>query len=108
MDPRPSLPGGAVDPRRGGGRLQNGPIPGLQALCMSVEPREAPEGSVFRITGRGWRPGRRVKVFYGAYCFSFRVRAGNRRVRPAARSSRRRESSSSGCERSPRDAHPDR
>ena len=65
---------------------------------MAVEPREGPEGSVFRITGRGWRPLRRVEVFYGVYCppgsvcvaiaytarlrtnrrggFTFRVRAG--------------------------------
>jgi hypothetical protein len=65
---------------------------------MSVEPRQGPEGSVFRIKGRGWRPGRRVEVVYGVYCrpdeaciaiayiahlrtnsrggFTFRVRAG--------------------------------
>jgi hypothetical protein len=65
---------------------------------MSVEPREGPEGSVFRIRGRGWRPQKRVEVFYGPYCrpdqacpaiaylgrfrtnrrggFTFRVRAG--------------------------------
>ena len=65
---------------------------------MAVEPREGPEGSVFRISGRAWRPNRRVEVFYGVYCppgalcpaigyeghirtnrrgrFTFRVRAG--------------------------------
>jgi hypothetical protein len=35
---------------------------------MSVEPREAPEGSVFRFTGRRWRPNRKVRVTFGAYC----------------------------------------
>jgi hypothetical protein len=65
---------------------------------MSVEPREGPEGSVFRIRGHGWRPRKRVEVHYGPYCrpdqacpaiaylghvrtncrgrFTFRVRAG--------------------------------
>ena len=69
---------------------------------MAVEPREAPEGSVFRFTGRGWRPNRRVRVNFGAYCrpgqaciailntvllrtdsrgrFSFRLRAGQERA----------------------------
>ena len=35
---------------------------------MSVSPREAPEGSVFRFTGRGWRPNRRVTATFGVYC----------------------------------------
>ncbi|HEV7846306.1 MAG TPA: hypothetical protein VGO83_08635 [Thermoleophilaceae bacterium] len=65
---------------------------------MTVEPREAAEGSVFRFTGRNWRPDRRVRVTFGVYCrpgeacidvlylarvrtdahgkFSFRLRAG--------------------------------
>jgi hypothetical protein len=65
---------------------------------MSVDPRKGPEGSVFHIRGRGWRPHRRVEIVYGAYCrpeeacvaiaylarvrtnrrggFSFRIRAG--------------------------------
>jgi hypothetical protein len=35
---------------------------------MTVEPREAPEGSVFRFEGRGWNPRKRVEVTYGVYC----------------------------------------
>jgi hypothetical protein len=35
---------------------------------MSVEPREGPEGSVFRFTGRDWRPDRRVTATFGVYC----------------------------------------
>jgi hypothetical protein len=35
---------------------------------MAVEPHEAPEGSVFRFEGRGWRPRKRVQVVYGVYC----------------------------------------
>ena len=35
---------------------------------MTVDPREGPEGSVFRFTGRGWRPGRKVKAYFGPYC----------------------------------------
>jgi hypothetical protein len=35
---------------------------------MSVEPRQGPEGSVFRIEGRNWRPRTRVEVFYHVYC----------------------------------------
>jgi hypothetical protein len=35
---------------------------------MTVAPREGPEGSVFRFRGTGWRPGRLVRITYGAYC----------------------------------------
>jgi hypothetical protein len=86
------LPGGAAaDPK-------TGQSPHCKRFCMGVEPREALEGSVFRINGRGWRPHRRVEVVHGVYCrpdqaciaiayfahlrtnrsggFSFRVRAG--------------------------------
>jgi hypothetical protein len=35
---------------------------------MKVTPREAPEGTVFSFTGRGWRPNRRVTAVFGAYC----------------------------------------
>jgi len=35
---------------------------------MAVEPQEGPEGSVFRVKGRGWRPQKRVEVTYGVYC----------------------------------------
>jgi hypothetical protein len=35
---------------------------------MAVEPHEAPEGSVFRFEGRGWKPRKRVQVVYGVYC----------------------------------------
>ncbi|HEX6582523.1 MAG TPA: hypothetical protein VF056_02900 [Thermoleophilaceae bacterium] len=83
--------GAAAEPK-------TGQSPGCKRFCMSVEPREGPEGSVFRIRGRSWRPNRRVEVVYGAYCrpdqacpaiaflghvrtgrtggFTFRVRAG--------------------------------
>jgi hypothetical protein len=102
-----SLPTGALaDPK-------TGQSPDCKRFCMSVEPRQGPEGSVFRIKGRGWRPGRRVEVVYGVYCrpdqaciaiayvthlrtnrrggFSFRVRAGqaqpgdrDRRIAPGS------------------------
>lgn len=87
-----SLPAGAA------AAPKTGQSPDCRRFCMSVEPREGPEGSVFRITGRGWRPSRRVGVIYGVYCppgavciaiayftrirtnarggFTFRVRAG--------------------------------
>ena len=80
---------------------KTGQSPDCRRFCMSVEPREGPEGSVFRISGRGWRAGRRVEIVYGVYCrpkeaciaiaylahlrtnlrggFSFRVRAGEPR-----------------------------
>jgi hypothetical protein len=35
---------------------------------MSVKPREAAEGSVFRFTGSHWRPNRRVTATFGVYC----------------------------------------
>jgi hypothetical protein len=35
---------------------------------MTVEPREGPEGSVFRFEGRRWRPNGRVRTTFGAYC----------------------------------------
>jgi hypothetical protein len=69
---------------------------------MAVEPHEAPEGSVFRLEGRGWKPRKRVEVVYGVYCrpeeacieiayfahvrtdrrgrFTFRARAGQPRA----------------------------
>lgn len=78
--------------------VRTGQSPDCKRFCMSVEPREGPEGSVFRISGRGWRPNKRVEVVYGVYCrpdqaciaiayivhlrtnsrggFRFRVRAG--------------------------------
>ena len=81
--------------------VRTGQSPDCKRFCMSVEPREGPEGSVFRISGRGWRPDRRVDVVYGVYCrpdqaciaiayvahlrtdsrggFRFRVRAGEAR-----------------------------
>jgi hypothetical protein len=74
---------------------------------MKVEPRVGPEGSVFRFTGRGWRPRKQVTVEFGAYgrpdeaCpligylgflrtdrrgrFSFRLRAGSERAGDAER-----------------------
>jgi hypothetical protein len=56
------LPGGAAaDPK-------TGQSPHCKRYCMAVEPREAPEGSVFRFEGRGWKPRKRVQVVYGVYC----------------------------------------
>jgi hypothetical protein len=85
-------PGAAVAAQK------TGQSPDCKRFCMAVEPREAPEGSVFRFTGRNWRPNRRVRVNFGVYCrpgeacidvlytallrtddsgrFSFRLRAG--------------------------------
>jgi hypothetical protein len=90
-----ALPAGAT------AATKTGQSPDCERFCMSVEPREGPEGSVFRIRGRGWRPSRRVEVVYGVYCrpdlaciaiayiarirtnssggFTFRVRAGEAR-----------------------------
>ena len=45
-----------------------GQSPDCRRFCMSVEPRTGPEGSVFRFTGRDWRPNRRVTVYFGPYC----------------------------------------
>jgi hypothetical protein len=47
---------------------KTGQSPDCRRFCVSVEPRTGPEGSVFRFTGRGWRPQRRVTVYYGPYC----------------------------------------
>jgi hypothetical protein len=80
---------------------KTGQSPDCRRFCMAVEPRTGPEGSVFRFTGRGWRPQRRVTVYFGPYCrpdeacpaiayvgrlrtnrdgrFAFRLRAGNAR-----------------------------
>ncbi len=35
---------------------------GCKRYCMTVEPREGPEGSVFRFEGHRWRANRRVSV----------------------------------------------
>jgi hypothetical protein len=45
-----------------------GQSPDCEHFCMSVRPAEAPEGSVFTFRGRHWRPNRRVRVTFGAYC----------------------------------------
>ena len=47
---------------------KTGQSPDCKRFCMSVEPRQGPEGSVFRIQGRGWQPRKRVEVVYGVYC----------------------------------------
>jgi len=47
---------------------KTGQSPDCRRYCMTVEPREGPEGSVFRFEGRAWRPHRRVQITYGAYC----------------------------------------
>jgi hypothetical protein len=79
-----------------------GQSPDCRRFCMSVEPRSGPEGSVFRIEGRRWRPERRVTVYFGPYCrpdeacpaiayigrlrtnergrFTFKLRAGTERA----------------------------
>jgi hypothetical protein len=90
------LPGGAA------AAPKTGQSPHCKRYCMAVEPREGPEGSVFRFEGRGWLPRKRVTVIYGAYCrpdeacpaiayvghirtnrrgrFTFRARAGQARA----------------------------
>jgi hypothetical protein len=95
------LVGGAV------ADTKTGQSPRCKRFCMSVEPRVAGEGSVFRITGRDWRPRRHVRVTYGAYCrpgqpcilvlhsvrrrtdrqgrFTFRIRAGQPELGDAER-----------------------
>jgi hypothetical protein len=45
-----------------------GQSPDCRRFCVSVEPRSGPEGSVFRFSGRGWRPERRVNIWFGMYC----------------------------------------
>jgi hypothetical protein len=35
---------------------------------VTVEPPEGPEGSVFVLRGRGWRPDRRLRATFGVYC----------------------------------------
>jgi hypothetical protein len=86
---------------------KSGQSPDCRRFCMTVEPKTGPEGSEFRFTGRGWRPQRRVTVYYGPYCrpdeacpaiayvgrlrtsregrFSFRLRAGAARPGDADR-----------------------
>ena len=86
---------------------KTGQSPDCRRFCMTVEPQTGPEGGVFRFTGRGWRPQRRVTVYYGPYCrpdeacpaiayvgrlrtnrdgrFSFRLRAGDARPGDADR-----------------------
>ena len=95
------LPGAAV------AAPKTGQSPDCKRFCMTVEPHEGPEGSVFRIRGRAWRPNRPVRVFYGVYCppgaacpaigysgrvrtdrrgrFTFRVRAGESQAGDADR-----------------------
>ena len=51
-----ALPAGAA------AAIKTGQSPDCRRFCMSVEPRQAPEGSVFRIKGRAWRPNRGVEV----------------------------------------------
>jgi hypothetical protein len=45
-----------------------GQSPDCERFCMSVSPKEGPEGTVFTFKGRDWRPNRRVTVTYGPYC----------------------------------------
>jgi hypothetical protein len=48
--------------------VKTGQSPDCRRYCLSVEPREGPEGSVFRFVGRHWRPDRRVIANFGVYC----------------------------------------
>jgi hypothetical protein len=45
-----------------------GQSPGCERFCMSVSPREGPEGTVFTFKGRHWLPDRRVTAGFGLYC----------------------------------------
>ena len=106
---------------------KTGQSPDCRRYCMTVEPREGPEGGVFRFTGGHWRPNRRVTVTYGAYCrpdeaciailyvghvrtnrrggFAFRLRAGQEEPGDAGRrihSGGRPTFSQRGVSRSPR------
>jgi hypothetical protein len=47
---------------------KTGQSPACKHYCMTVEPREGPEGSVFRFEGHRWRANRRVSVTFGVYC----------------------------------------
>lgn len=47
---------------------RTGQSPDCKRFCMAVEPREGPEGSVFRFRGRNWRQNGRVRVNFGVYC----------------------------------------
>jgi hypothetical protein len=46
----------------------SGQSPDCERFCMSVAPKEGPEGSVFTFKGRHWRPDKRVTIAYGPYC----------------------------------------
>jgi hypothetical protein len=48
--------------------VKTGQSPDCRRFCMSVEPREGPEGTVFRFVGRNWRANRRVTATFGVYC----------------------------------------
>jgi hypothetical protein len=48
--------------------IHTGQSPACERFCVSVKPREAPEGTVFVFRGRGWRPNRHVTATFGAYC----------------------------------------
>jgi hypothetical protein len=93
------LAAGAALPAGAAAKVKTGQSPECTRFCMSVEPREGPEGSVFRFRGHGWRPNGRVAATYGVYCrpneacieiayivrlrtdrrgrFAFRLRAGD-------------------------------
>jgi hypothetical protein len=45
-----------------------GQSPHCRGYCIEVEPASGPEGSVFVFRGTKWRPERRVRVNFGAYC----------------------------------------
>jgi hypothetical protein len=56
------LPGSAA------AATKSGQSPDCERFCMTVEPREGAEGTVFKFTGRHWRPNRRVRINFGVYC----------------------------------------
>jgi hypothetical protein len=65
-----------------------GQSPDCERFCMSVKPKEGPEGTVFTFRGRHWRPNRRVTATFGVYCrpgeacidiaYFARIRTGDR------------------------------
>jgi hypothetical protein len=51
-----------------GTQPKTGQSPSCRGFCIKVEPREGPEGTVFRFVGSHWRANRRVRVTYGVHC----------------------------------------
>jgi hypothetical protein len=45
-----------------------GQSPDCEHFCMTVTPTPVSEGRIVTFTGRHWRPNRRVRISFGAYC----------------------------------------